>query len=150
MVPLTSKAFMPGTLVHTNEILVLLGDNWFVETSAKNAAAIAQRRVKACDDILDTLQQEVERVEGWKKQAGDLSREKEECVEITEDFDPEAERRWREKHRQNIKRDKLQQAGAGDDKSDEDESNITSEESDITNESDSKNADDTGLSVTNL
>ena len=43
MVPMTSKAFMPGKLVHTNEILVLLGDNWFIETSAKNAAAIARR-----------------------------------------------------------------------------------------------------------
>ena len=27
MVPMTSKAFMPGTLVHTNEVMVLLGDN---------------------------------------------------------------------------------------------------------------------------
>ena len=37
MVPFTKKAFMPGHLVHTNEILVLLGDNWFVERSAKQA-----------------------------------------------------------------------------------------------------------------
>jgi hypothetical protein len=37
MVPFTKKAFMPGRLVHTNEILVLLGDNWFVERSAKQA-----------------------------------------------------------------------------------------------------------------
>ena len=30
MVPLTSRAFMVGTLVHTNEILVLLGENYFI------------------------------------------------------------------------------------------------------------------------
>ena len=35
---------MPGQLYHTNEILVLLGDNWFVERSAQQAAAIAERR----------------------------------------------------------------------------------------------------------
>ena len=107
MVPMTSKAFMPGKLVHTNEILVLLGDNWFVETSAKNAAAIAQRRVKGCDEILDNLQQELELEQGWKKQVGEFSREKDECVEITEDFDPETERLWREKHRENRGKEKL-------------------------------------------
>ena len=116
MVPMTSKAFMPGTLVHTNEILVLLGDNWFVETSAKNAAAIAQRRVKTCDDILDNLQKELELVEGWKKQTGDLSREKDECIDITEDFDPDAERQWRERHKENVKKEKQ---AALDTKSDE-------------------------------
>ena len=83
MVPMTSKAFMPGRLVHTNEILVLLGDNWFVETSAKKAAAMARRRVKGCDEILDNLQQELELEQGWRKQVGDFSREKEERVERT-------------------------------------------------------------------
>ena len=38
-------AFMPGQLVHTNEVLVLLGDNWFVDRSAKQAADIVQRRI---------------------------------------------------------------------------------------------------------
>jgi len=37
VIPFTTKAFMPGRLVHTNEIMVLLGDNWFVERSAKQA-----------------------------------------------------------------------------------------------------------------
>jgi prefoldin subunit 5 len=30
MVPLTGRAFMRGHLVHTNKILVLLGDNYFL------------------------------------------------------------------------------------------------------------------------
>lgn len=37
IIPFTKKAFMPGRLVHTNEVMVLLGDNWFVERSAKQA-----------------------------------------------------------------------------------------------------------------
>ena len=117
MVPMTSKAFMPGSLVHTNEILVLLGDNWFVETSANNAAAIARRRVKACGDILDNLQKEFERVEGWRKQAGDLLKEKDDYIDIIEDFDPEAEMEWRERNKENKKRERK---AAEENKSDED------------------------------
>ena len=41
-VPLTKKAFMLGRLTHTNEVLVLLGDNWFAQRSAKQAAAICR------------------------------------------------------------------------------------------------------------
>ena len=36
---------MPGRLIHTNEITVLLGDNWFAEVSAKDAIGITERRV---------------------------------------------------------------------------------------------------------
>lgn len=39
-------AFFPGKVKHTNEILVLLGENWFVERSAKQAREIVQRRIK--------------------------------------------------------------------------------------------------------
>ena len=55
MVPLTSKAFMPGQLVHTNEILVLLGENYFLETSATKAAQLADRRLRKCDHILEQV-----------------------------------------------------------------------------------------------
>ena len=37
---------MPGQLVHTNEILVLLGDNYFMERSAYQAVEIVSRRLK--------------------------------------------------------------------------------------------------------
>ena len=46
-VPFGKLAFMPGQLVHTNEILVLLGDNWFAERSAAQAAEIIDRRMKS-------------------------------------------------------------------------------------------------------
>ena len=45
MVPIGPLAFMPGQLIHTNEIMVLLGDNWFAERSATQAMEIAQRRL---------------------------------------------------------------------------------------------------------
>ncbi|GIY12002.1 unconventional prefoldin RPB5 interactor [Caerostris extrusa] len=44
-VPFGSSAFTMGKIVHTNEVMVLLGDNWFAEVSAKQAAAITMRRI---------------------------------------------------------------------------------------------------------
>lgn len=38
---------MPGQLVHTNEVMVLLGDNWFVERSAKQASSLIDRRIQS-------------------------------------------------------------------------------------------------------
>lgn len=35
---------MPGELYDTNEVMVLLGDNWFVKRSVKQALEIAERR----------------------------------------------------------------------------------------------------------
>lgn len=37
---------MPGKLVHTNEITVLLGDNWFAKCSAKQAQKLVEHRKK--------------------------------------------------------------------------------------------------------
>ena len=45
-VPFGEFAFMPGQIYHTNEVLVFLGDNWYTERSAKQAAEIAERRIQ--------------------------------------------------------------------------------------------------------
>lgn len=45
-VPFGSLAFMPGKLVHTNEITVLLGDNWFAKCSAKQAEKLVSHRME--------------------------------------------------------------------------------------------------------
>lgn len=37
---------MPGQLYRTNEVLVLLGDNWFSERTAYQANQIVERRLK--------------------------------------------------------------------------------------------------------
>ena len=44
--PIGEVGFFPGKLIHTNEIMVLLGDNWFAERSAKQASGIVDRRIK--------------------------------------------------------------------------------------------------------
>lgn len=55
MVPFGPLAFMPGKLVHTNEVTVLLGDNWFAKCSAKQAQKIVQHRMKYVKSELDDL-----------------------------------------------------------------------------------------------
>jgi hypothetical protein len=52
MVPMGSKAFMPGQLIHTNEVLVLLGHNYFVERSAVQAKDIIKRRLAVIKDLI--------------------------------------------------------------------------------------------------
>ena len=59
MVPLGSKAYMEGNLVHTNEIMVLLGDNWFAERSTSQASEICDRRISKCDEKITKLNDEL-------------------------------------------------------------------------------------------
>lgn len=44
---------MPGHLYHTNEIMVLLGDNWFAQVTAKQARDIVNRRQKGEEQMFD-------------------------------------------------------------------------------------------------
>ncbi|XP_060779714.1 unconventional prefoldin RPB5 interactor 1 [Neoarius graeffei] len=55
MVPFGSLAFMPGKLVHTNELMVLLGENWFTKCSSKQAQTLVEHRKKHVKNKLDDL-----------------------------------------------------------------------------------------------
>ena len=50
---------MPGKLVNTNELLVLLGDNWFAEKSAKQACDMIDRRLVSIDAYIDEVNKEI-------------------------------------------------------------------------------------------
>ncbi|KAI9102690.1 hypothetical protein DFS34DRAFT_610144 [Phlyctochytrium arcticum] len=52
MVPLGPLAFAPGQIYHTNEVLVLLGDNWFMEQSTHQAKQIIARRAEHTQEQL--------------------------------------------------------------------------------------------------
>ncbi|OMJ07708.1 Unconventional prefoldin RPB5 interactor [Smittium culicis] len=67
MIPLGDVAFIPGKIVHTNEILVLLGDDWFVERSAKQAKQIAKRRE---DFISESIKKIETQIQSLKVKAG--------------------------------------------------------------------------------
>ncbi|KAJ2472175.1 hypothetical protein EV174_005862, partial [Coemansia sp. RSA 2320] len=100
MIPVGPLAFFPGKLVHTNEILVLLGDNWFVERSAKQAAAIAKRREEFVDEKIKSTRRELQELkqrrnllpeafadERAQVEKAMFNEEGEEIVDITEELD---------------------------------------------------------------
>ena len=53
MVPLSKVAFCPGRLVHTNEVMVLLGDKYFAKTSVSTARQIVDSRTKQIEARLE-------------------------------------------------------------------------------------------------
>uniref|UniRef100_A0A3Q4HD02 URI1 prefoldin like chaperone n=1 Tax=Neolamprologus brichardi TaxID=32507 RepID=A0A3Q4HD02_NEOBR len=72
MVPFGPLAFMPGKLVHTNEVTVLLGDNWFTKCSAKQAQKIVDHRMKYVKNELDGLSKTIKNFEARVGFAKDL------------------------------------------------------------------------------
>ena len=114
MVPFGGKkAFFEGQLVHTNEIMVLLGDNWFVERSAKDASEICQRRIERCEEMLENLDKEVELYKSWLNEADQLGQD-ENLLEIREPYDEVEESKWRKKHRDRVKQERSQASNAVD------------------------------------
>ena len=107
MVPVagTDLAFMEGYIQHTNEILVLLGDNYFVERSAKQAREIVARRMNKCGQMLEELNKERTHLQNWLEFSKKMAQEtqSEDFVEIIEEYDEQKEKEWREEHRRKLK-----------------------------------------------
>ncbi|XP_068595559.1 unconventional prefoldin RPB5 interactor 1 [Brachionichthys hirsutus] len=88
MVPVGPLAFMPGKLVHTNEVTALLGDNWFAKCSAKQAQKVVERRMKYVKGELDDLSKTMKNFEarvGFVKNLESMSASKGDYVDIRED-----------------------------------------------------------------
>ncbi|XP_011266286.1 unconventional prefoldin RPB5 interactor-like protein isoform X2 [Camponotus floridanus] len=58
MVPIGKRALMKGKLIHTNEILVYLGDGYFAKYSASQAISLCKRRIAWADKMLKDLEAE--------------------------------------------------------------------------------------------
>ncbi|XP_022108749.1 unconventional prefoldin RPB5 interactor-like isoform X2 [Acanthaster planci] len=102
MVPFGPVAFIPGHIVHTNEIMVLLGDNWFAERSAKQACEIIDRRKDHLKSMLSDLAKQRHLLEsrlGFTSELKDMSENKGDLVDIREEYDPEKEAKWREERK---------------------------------------------------
>lgn len=88
MVPFGPLAFMPGKLVHTNEVTVLLGDNWFAKCSAKQAQKIVDHRMKYVQSEIDGLLKTMKNFEarvGFTKDLENMSNSKGDYVDIREE-----------------------------------------------------------------
>ncbi|CAF0889557.1 unnamed protein product [Rotaria sordida] len=86
-VPFGKLAFIPGRIIHSNEILVLLGENYFVERSCKQAIDIINRRLKNIDENLEKHQKEKEIFNQQKKYTNDFLDDKTKFFEIKETDD---------------------------------------------------------------
>ncbi|KAI5709939.1 hypothetical protein M8J75_004319 [Diaphorina citri] len=60
MIPLCSKAMIPGILVHTNQVLVGLGDSWFTRVSTKSAVENCERKIQFCSEMIHKYEKEKE------------------------------------------------------------------------------------------
>uniref|UniRef100_A0A8C7XAZ1 Protein phosphatase 1 regulatory subunit 19 n=1 Tax=Oryzias sinensis TaxID=183150 RepID=A0A8C7XAZ1_9TELE len=88
MVPFGPLAFTPGKLVRTNEVTVLLGDNWFAKCSAKQAQAVVDHRMKHVKKELDDLAKTRKNFEarvGLAKDLETMSANKGQFVDIREE-----------------------------------------------------------------
>ncbi|XP_037306812.2 unconventional prefoldin RPB5 interactor 1 [Pungitius pungitius] len=88
MVPFGPLAFMPGKLVHTNEVTALLGDNWFAKCSTKQAQKIVDHRMKYVKSEISDLSKTMKNFEaraGLVKDLETISSSKGDYVDIRED-----------------------------------------------------------------
>ncbi|CAJ0575486.1 unnamed protein product, partial [Mesorhabditis spiculigera] len=102
MMPCGSVGYIPGRLVHTNELYVLLGENMFAERSAHQTAEILRRRVNVVRDSVKGLESECQVTEKQIELLGKLYDEcaaRQDEIEIREEYDEEAERAFREKRK---------------------------------------------------
>lgn len=109
MVPIGTKALMPGFLYHTSEILVGNGSKIFSKCTTFEALKICKHRQKYAEDRLTDLRTE-----------HDLHKNKLELPfmqnafgnqgqEIIEAYDEAKEREWREKHKKSVAAQKRQE-----------------------------------------
>lgn len=100
----TNYAFMPGHIYHTNEILVLLGDDYFVEKSAKETIEFVNRRIKFCHEQLSNLEKQKSMLEKWLNAADTFKKENEEFVDISETCTEEEYQQWLKEHNAKMKK----------------------------------------------
>ncbi|KAJ8417871.1 hypothetical protein AAFF_G00227140 [Aldrovandia affinis] len=102
MVPFGPLAFMPGKLIHTNEVTVLLGDNWFAKCSAKQAVDLVEHRKRHVRNTLDDLNKVVKNFQarvGFTEDLEKASGGKGDFVDIREEVKGGEEPLTKGKHR---------------------------------------------------
>jgi prefoldin alpha subunit len=64
MIPLGKHAFFPGQLTRTNEVMVHLGDQYYVETTAATARGILQRKLEVLSSGVSKAEQQLQALKG--------------------------------------------------------------------------------------
>lgn len=91
MVPFGKAAFFPGRLIHTNEFLVLLGEGYYADRTAKQTTEILQRRGKALESQIESFEAVMQDLRAEASFFDTTAAEAAEgLVEIREDYTEEA------------------------------------------------------------
>lgn len=111
LVPIGTKGFLRGQIVHTNEVFHKVGCGYVIKRTAKQAIDYCDRMLVETNSFLTKLQQE----ESWlTNQLNITSKENpfatKDCIEIVENYDETTELEWRKKHRESVKKWKQDEA----------------------------------------
>ena len=95
-------------MVHTNELLVNLGDNWFVKRSAAQTRDICHRRIQLATEKIESYEKQYKLITD-RFQFPNMDANNGDLIDIKEPYDEEAEKKWREQHKINVKREREQE-----------------------------------------
>ncbi|VDM54484.1 unnamed protein product [Angiostrongylus costaricensis] len=102
MCPVGSVGFLPATIVHTNEVLVGLGDGYFIDTTAFDAVGILKRRKTVIEKNISDLHQYENIIIQQMEFAKQLFDNNSDVVEIREEYDESKENELRKKRRSRV------------------------------------------------
>jgi unconventional prefoldin RPB5 interactor 1 len=108
MVPFGPFAFFPGSIIHTNEVMVLLGENYFAERSVMQSQDIIKRRQEYLSENIKKVSSQVEalktRIDLTRQlTTGITEKEKEGVVEIREEYHSDEEREGKQRKKEHKK-----------------------------------------------
>uniref|UniRef100_A0A182STY7 Uncharacterized protein n=1 Tax=Anopheles maculatus TaxID=74869 RepID=A0A182STY7_9DIPT len=114
LIPLGTKAFIPGQLYQTGEVVVSHGYGYFSECSSEQAETIADRRIHLANELLQKYKRErslySDKLEvPLMNEAFALENNGQEIIEA---YDEDVEKCWREEHRRLVRENKQREREA--------------------------------------
>lgn len=108
LVPIGNRILFRGEIIHTNEITVSLGADYFAKCSLKQAEILKQHRIKDAETKVDMYEKEYDYLKSQIAFSNEniYGTKAEEIVEI---YSEEEDKAWRIKHRQNVRKYKKDQ-----------------------------------------
>ncbi|XP_058828259.1 unconventional prefoldin RPB5 interactor-like protein [Topomyia yanbarensis] len=108
LIPIGSKAFLPGQLYHTGEVMTSHGSGYFSDCSVDQAKRIIDHRINNADKMLLNYEREKELFND--KLQMPFSEDAFGGHEIVEEYDEARENLWRQEHRNRMKEAKRREA----------------------------------------
>ncbi|XP_029726002.1 unconventional prefoldin RPB5 interactor-like protein [Aedes albopictus] len=108
LIPVGSKALIPGQLYHTGEVMASHGSGYFSDCSIEQANRIIDHRISAANEVLRKYEKERELF--MNKVEVPFAEDAFSGKEIIEEYDEAREEVWRREHRIRSRESKLREA----------------------------------------